>query len=184
MTMTLITGGARSGKSALAVGIASAWNGAVTLIATAEPRDEEMAAKIARHRVDRPASWRVVEEPGELGAALASTPDEDLVIVDCLTLWVANLLERGAAADEVPSTAAAVAKTAGARPAPVIVVTNEVGDGIVPMEPESRAYRDCMGFVNTIFAREADRVVLVIAGRPVTLGDPEGVIDDVLGVDR
>ena len=181
MGVTLITGGARSGKSALAVRIASAFAGPVTLIASGEARDEEMAAKIARHRADRPSTWSVVEEPVDLAAALASIPEGDLVIVDCLTLWVSNLLERGTSPEEIPSIAAAVAKAASARESPVIVVTNEVGDGIVPMEPESRAYRDCMGFVNSTFARDAERVVLVVAGRPVTLGDPEEVIADVLG---
>lgn len=181
MGMTLITGGARSGKSALAVRIASAWNGAVTFIATAEDRDDEMAAKIARHRADRPASWRVVEETVDVAGALDSAPEADLVILDCLTLWVSNLIERGVAADEIPSIAAEASKIASARSSPVIVVTNEVGDGIVPMEAESRAYRDCMGFVNSEFGSDADRVLLVVAGRPVTLGDPQEVIADVLG---
>lgn len=181
MGITLITGGARSGKSALAVRIATAWDGPVTLVATGEPRDEEMAAKIARHQADRPSSWELVEEPVELEDALGSISEREFVIVDCLTLWVSNLLERGTSADEIPEIAASLAKIAAARSAPVVVVTNEVGDGIVPMERESRAYRDCMGFVNSVFGLEAERVVLVVAGRPVTLGDPEEVIRDVLG---
>jgi adenosyl cobinamide kinase/adenosyl cobinamide phosphate guanylyltransferase len=181
MGMTLITGGARSGKSALAVRIATAWSGPVSFVATGEARDEEMEAKIARHRDDRPSSWDLVEEPVDIAGVLGSVPDGSLVIVDCLTLWVSNLLERGTAADEIPEIAASAAKVAAARTAPVIVVTNEVGDGIVPMERESRAYRDCMGFVNSTFGLVAERVVLVVAGRPVTLGDPEEVIRDVLG---
>jgi adenosyl cobinamide kinase/adenosyl cobinamide phosphate guanylyltransferase len=184
MGMTLITGGARSGKSALAVRIASAWDGAVTLVATAEARDEEMEAKIARHRADRPTSWRVVEETVDVAGAVGSAPEVDLVILDCLTLWVSNLLERGVPADEIPSLASAASSIGSARSSPVIVVTNEVGDGIVPMEAESRAYRDCMGFVNSVFGREADRVLLVVAGRPVALGDPQEVIADVLGLAR
>jgi adenosyl cobinamide kinase/adenosyl cobinamide phosphate guanylyltransferase len=181
MGLVLITGGARSGKSALAVRIASAFSGPVTFVATGEPRDEEMEAKIARHRADRPSSWRLVEEPVDVAGTLGSAPGGNLVIVDCLTLWVSNLLERGTPAEEIPELAATASKIAAARSVPVIVVTNEVGDGIVPMEPASRAYRDCMGFVNTTFARDAERVVLVVAGRAVTLGDPDEVISDVLG---
>jgi adenosylcobinamide kinase / adenosylcobinamide-phosphate guanylyltransferase len=181
MGMALITGGARSGKSSLAVRIASRWHGAVTFIATAEARDDEMRSKIARHRADRPDAWRVVEEPIDLEAALEAASSSDLVIVDCLTLWVSNLLERGVAATDVEERAAAAAKTAAARGGPVLVVTNEVGDGIVPMDPVTRAYRDLMGTVNATFGREATRALLVVAGRIVTLTDPEEVIGDVLG---
>jgi adenosyl cobinamide kinase/adenosyl cobinamide phosphate guanylyltransferase len=181
MGMTLITGGARSGKSSLAVQIASGWDGPVTFVATAEARDEEMASKIARHRAERPPSWSVIEEPLEVATAVTAIPDGELVILDCLTLWVANMLERGTSTEEILGIAAELAKAAGARSEPVLVITNEVGDGIVPMEPESRAYRDCMGFVNSTFARDAERVVLVVAGRPVTLGASEEVIRDVLG---
>jgi len=181
MGVVLLTGGARSGKSALAVRIASAWDGPVTFIATAEPRDEEMRAKIARHRAARPAGWTVVEAPDDLVGALSSAGTGDLVVVDCLTLWVSNLMERGAGSEEIATIAAAAAKTAVARGAPAVVVTNEVGDGIVPVEAPTRGYRDLMGIVNATFARDAERVVLIVAGRVVTLGDPEGVIADVIG---
>jgi adenosylcobinamide kinase / adenosylcobinamide-phosphate guanylyltransferase len=179
MGMVLLTGGARSGKSSLAVRIATRWRGAVTFIATAEARDDEMRSKIERHRADRPAGWRVVEEPVELEGALETASSSDLVVVDCLTLWVSNLLERGAT--DVAERAAAAAKTAASRAAPVLVVTNEVGDGIVPMDPATRAYRDLMGTVNATFGREATRALLVVAGRIVTLADPGEVIGDVLG---
>jgi adenosylcobinamide kinase/adenosylcobinamide-phosphate guanylyltransferase len=181
MGLVLLTGGARSGKSALAVRIASRWRGGVTFIATAEARDEEMRDKIARHRADRPDRWRVVEEPVEVSPAIEASPATDLVIVDCLTLWVSNLLERGVSAAEVGTRAAAASKTAAAREAPVLVVTNEVGDGIVPLHPGTRAYRDLMGTVNATFGRDAERVLLTVAGRFVSLADPEGVIADVLG---
>ena len=178
MGVVLITGGARSGKSSLAVRIASKWSGPVTFIATAEARDDEMLQKIARHRADRPDSWSVVEEPVDVVGALEAAPLPDLVVVVCLTLWVSNLLERGGS--DVEALAAAASKAAGARRAPVLVVTNEVGSGIVPFDPATRAYRDQIGIVNAIFGREAERVLLTVAGRVVTLADPEEVIDDVL----
>lgn len=178
MGVTLITGGARSGKSELAVRIASRWSGPVTFVATAEARDDEMRDKISRHRADRPGSWSVVEEPTELEAALEAAPPLDLVVVDCLTLWVSNLLERGAT--DVEARAAAASKAAGARRPPVLVVTNEVGGGIVPADPATRAYRDLMGIVNATFGRDAQRVLLTVAGRVATLVDAEEVIADVL----
>jgi adenosylcobinamide kinase / adenosylcobinamide-phosphate guanylyltransferase len=176
MGLTLLTGGARSGKSAIAVRAAAAWNGPVTLIVTAEERDEEMRAKIARHRADRPAGWRLVEEPTALGEALRAAPEDHLVLVDCLTLWVSNLVERGSDAPAIEARASDVAKVAAARPAPAIVVTNEVGDGIVPMEPSTRAYRDLMGTVNATFAAVAQRALLVVAGRAIELNPTEEVI--------
>jgi adenosylcobinamide kinase / adenosylcobinamide-phosphate guanylyltransferase len=172
MGVTFITGGARSGKSALAVRLASSWPGPVTLIATAEPRDEEMREKIAAHRADRPAAWTTVEEPVEIVPAVESAPDDHLVVVDCLTLWVANALERGVTAEEIAARASSLAKAAVARVSPVLVVTNEVGDGIVPMDPETREYRNLMGIVNAIVASEAERAWLVVAGRVVPLDDP------------
>ena len=181
MGMLLLTGGARSGKSALAVRIASRWPGSVTFVATAEPRDDEMRSKIARHRANRPDGWRVVEEPADLVGALESAPASDLVVVDCLTLWVSNLLERGVAASDVEARAAAASKTAAAREAPVVIVTNEVGDGIVPLDEATRAYRDLMGTVNATFGRDAEGALLVVAGRAVGLTDPEEVIADVIG---
>jgi len=177
MGLMLLTGGARSGKSALAVRLAAASKEPVTLIATAEPRDEEMAAKIVRHRADRPSDWRVVEEPLELPDAFASSPASHVIVIDCLTLWVANLLELGVDVDEIAARAAAVAKEASARYPLVVVVTNEVGGGIVPADPATRVYRDVMGIVNAVFARVAERVRLVVAGRVLPLGPPEEVLE-------
>jgi adenosylcobinamide kinase/adenosylcobinamide-phosphate guanylyltransferase len=107
VSLTFLLGGARSGKSALAVELARAWGGAVTVIATAEAGDEEMAQRIRLHREERPAGWQTVEEPIDLDSALSGVPADSAVVLDCLSLWVANLLERGgsdvqwaAAADE------------------------------------------------------------------------------------
>jgi adenosyl cobinamide kinase/adenosyl cobinamide phosphate guanylyltransferase len=181
MGLTLLIGGARSGKSTLAVRAAGAHDGPVTFIATAEPRDEEMASRIAQHREMRPGDWDTVEEPVELAAAIEAAPAGACVIVDCLTLWVANLLERGAHRDEVIARAAEATKAAAGRRAPVLVVTNEVGSGIVPMHPETRAYRDLMGSVNSTFAGDSERVLLVVAGRALALSTVEEVSPDVLG---
>lgn len=180
MGLTLLTGGARSGKSVIAVRMASAYAGPVTFVATAEARDEEMAARIAEHRAARPPEWTTVEEPADLAGAIASSNDS-CVIVDCLTLWVSNLLERGADREDIFARAIEAAKAAAGRAAPVIVVTNEVGSGIVPLHPDTRAYRDLMGTVNATFAGAAERVLLVVAGRAVALSTFEEVAPHVLG---
>lgn len=175
MALTLLTGGARSGKSVLAVKLASAQSAPVTLIATAEARDDEMRDKIELHRAARPESWTTVEEPVEIGDALAAAPEDHLVIVDCLTLWVSNALERGLGEGEIAGRASSLAEQGAARTAPVVVVTNEVGDGIVPMDPATRAYRNLMGTVNAAVAAEAANVYLVVAGRAVPLSRDEEV---------
>jgi len=135
------------------------------LIATAEARDDEMAARIAAHRAERPATWRTVEEPLDLAAALRSEA-AGAVVVDCLSLWVANALEAGR--DVEADTAAAIG-AARERPGRTIVVTNEVGMGIVPVHPVARSYRDVLGRVNARWSLAADRALLVVAGRTLPL---------------
>ena len=167
MGYLLILGGARSGKSALAVEIARRWGGPVTFIATAGANDDEMADRIARHRAERPATWRTVEEPAALLEAVRSAPAGDLLVVDCLTLWVSNLLLSGAG--EIVAAAAAVAGTLAERATPAVVVSNEVGMGIVPDHPLGRAFRDALGSVNAAFAARAERAALLVAGRLLEL---------------
>ena len=169
MTLVVLTGGARAGKSALALELASRWDGPVAVVATAEARDEEMASRIERHRSTRPASWTTVEEPVALREAIEGLPERQLAIVDCLTLWVANLLERGDSEDTIVDEARAVADASAAREAPVIAVTNEVGLGVVPVTPLGRAYRDVLGAVNREFVARADHAGLVVAGRVLRL---------------
>ena len=176
MALTLLTGGARSGKSVLAVRLATARPGPVTLIATAEPRDDEMRDKIALHRAARPQTWTTIEEPVEIEDSLAAVPGVDLVIVDCLTLWVSNAIERGIGGAEIAERAAGFAKQCAARSEPVLVVTNEVGDGIVPMDPATRTWRNLMGTVNAAVAAEATHAYLVVAGRAIPLGGTEEVL--------
>jgi adenosyl cobinamide kinase/adenosyl cobinamide phosphate guanylyltransferase len=180
MATTLLIGGARSGKSALAVDMAEAWDGPVAFIATAEGRDEEMSARIAQHRRERPSNWSTIEEPIEIAKALESVADDSLVILDCLTLWVANLTDRGFSEKEIDDRARDALKAAASRAGPVIVISNEVGSGIVPDNPAARAFRDLLGSINTIFANDARHVFFVAAGRVLSMKRPEEVFDDVL----
>ena len=169
MGITLLVGGARSGKSARALRLASDWEGPVVFVATAEGRDPEMADRIARHQLERPASWRTVEAPLELVRAFDSIPSRAFVILDCLTLWVANALEAGWSDEDVERAAAAVATIAAAREQPTVVVTNEVGLGLVPQTQLGRTYRDLLGRVNAVFAAEAEQAYLMVAGRTLEL---------------
>ncbi|GAB5602192.1 cobyric acid synthase [Thermus sp. FJN-A] len=160
--LVLLLGGAKSGKSHQAQRMAGPF---ATLIATAEARDEEMALRIARHQKERPPTWETLEEPLDLPGALARAR-HPTVVVDCLTLWVANLLERGLdPLLEVERFLAAV-RESGKR---VIAVSNEVGLGIVPPNPLARRYRDLLGQVNARLAQEAEEVYLLVAGRPLRL---------------
>jgi adenosyl cobinamide kinase/adenosyl cobinamide phosphate guanylyltransferase len=163
VTLVLYLGGARSGKSRLALERARAAGAPVTFIATGEPRDDEMAERIERHRHERPGNWQTIEEPLDLGGALASVPAGAAAIVDCLSLWVANALEAGVELD------GAALGLAAARAELTIAVTNEVGMGIVPDNALARSFRDELGRVNAAWAAAADETYLVVAGRAVTL---------------
>lgn len=176
MALTFLTGGVRSGKSALAVALARRWSGPVAVVATAEAGDADMAARIAAHRAERPAGWRTVEEPLDLGTALGRIDDASLVIVDCLALWVANLLGVGVDGTEIVRRAAAAAEHAAARPAPTYGVSNEVGSGIVPVNALAREYSGILGRVNQRWAAASADALLVVAGRAVRLSDPFALV--------
>lgn len=171
--LTLLTGPVSSGKSRLATELASAWRGPVEVIVTAEAGDEEMRARIERHRMERPDGWRVVEEPLDLSGALDRADADSFVIVDCLTLWTSNRMGAGDAGELVVELADAAAATAADRSAPTVVVTNEVGWGIVPVNELARAYRDVLGRVNVAFAGRASNAWLVVAGRVMPLEAPD-----------
>jgi adenosyl cobinamide kinase/adenosyl cobinamide phosphate guanylyltransferase len=177
MALTVLLGGARSGKSALSQRLAGRWDGPVAVVATGQARDAEMAERIARHRAARPAGWETVEEPLELEATLAACGRDTFVVVDCLTLWVSNLLERGLTDAEVDARARSAASVAAARAAPTVAVSNEVGSGIVPADPLARRYRDLLGQVNAAWAAAADRALLLVAGRGLPLADPLELLD-------
>jgi nicotinate-nucleotide--dimethylbenzimidazole phosphoribosyltransferase len=170
MALTLLLGGARSGKSALAVRRARASERPVVFVATGEARDAEMAERIARHRAERDPGWSTVEAPLELAAALDSAPAGACVVVDCLSLWVANLIERGEGENAVVALAADAARLAATRGGPTIAVSNEVGMGLVPEYELGRIYRDLLGRANAIWADHAAEAMLVVAGRPLALG--------------
>lgn len=161
----LILGGARSGKSAYAMRRAQASGRAVVFIATAQPLDAEMAARIARHRAERPAAWRTVEAPLALAATLTQeAAPERCLLVDCLTLWLSNVL-LARREDEIATLIA----TLPTLPGQLILVSNEVGFGIVPENPLARRFRDEQGRLNQKVAALAERVTLVAAGLPLPL---------------
>jgi adenosylcobinamide kinase / adenosylcobinamide-phosphate guanylyltransferase len=170
MGYVLLLGGARSGKSAFACTLAEKSGRPITFVATATSEDTEMAERITRHRIARPAGWRTVEEPRELLAAIRSCEREQFLVVDCLTLWVANLQGAGASPEEIDEQATAVADALASRDG--VVVTNEVGLGIVPANETARAYRDILGAVNTALAATAQRAILMVAGRALELVPP------------
>jgi adenosylcobinamide kinase/adenosylcobinamide-phosphate guanylyltransferase len=174
--LTLLIGGARSGKSDAALAMAAKWNGPVAFIATAEPRDADMEERIARHRASRPASWTTVETDDIAGALRAAPPDA-FVIIDCLTLWVFRAMEREPSDDAIDERAAEAARAASDRDAPTAVVTNEVGSGIVPADAFTRRFRDALGRVNRIWAAAADRTLLLVAGRALELASLEEMAD-------
>lgn len=170
MGLIVLLGGARSGKSRLAVRMAGADGRPVVFVATAQAReDQELAERIARHRAERPPSWTTVEEPLDLAAVVAAAPATAFLVVDCLTLWTANALEAGWSPESVERAAADGAALAAARPSPTVVVSNEVGMGIVPETMLGRTFRDVLGRVNALYAEAAERACLVVAGRILEL---------------
>ena len=171
MPYTFLLGGARSGKSSLAVRLATSFETPTVVIATAEPRDEEMAERIRAHRRSRPAEWETVEAPRDLLGTIGRIRQDACVILDCLTLWVSNAFEAGATEAEIAAEARDVASVTARRETPGIVVSNEVGLGIVPVNELARRYRDVLGRVNTSFAEQALRSLFVVAGRVLPLED-------------
>lgn len=170
MGYVLLLGGARSGKSSLACRLAAESGLDVTCIATATAEDAEMAARIARHREDRPAAWTTVEEPLDLVSAVRGASRDHFLVVDCLTLWVSNLLGAGRTPPEIAVLASDVARELASRRG--VVVTNEVGLGIVPATELGRTFRDVLGVVNATFAEGAERSLLMVAGRVLELAAP------------
>jgi len=179
MPAHLILGGARSGKSRYAETLAHASGLPVTVIATAEALDAEMTARIRRHQDDRPAGWRTVETPVTLAATLREEArDGRCVIVDCLTLWLLNLMTGAENLPEPPDAShlpqlqaerAALLDSLPALPGQILLVANEVGLGLVPETPLGRLYRDEAGRLNQALARVCERVSFVAAGLPLAL---------------
>jgi adenosyl cobinamide kinase/adenosyl cobinamide phosphate guanylyltransferase len=169
--ITLITGGSRSGKSAHAIAIAAA-GGALRryFIATAEALDAEMSTRIAHHRASRPADFQTIEEPIDLRGSLEALEGRaDIVVIDCLTLWISNLMGRGLGDGAILAEADALAAAMARASFSTIAVTDEVGSGIVPGNPIARRFRDLLGWTNQTIARTADSVLLMAAGYPLRL---------------
>jgi adenosylcobinamide kinase/adenosylcobinamide-phosphate guanylyltransferase len=182
--LTLILGGARSGKSRYAQSLCRS-SAQVVYIATAradeQASDHEMRERIARHRADRPADWQTVEEPLDLPRAIRAAPVEAILLIDCITLWISNLMwelrgqtyatqeeEVLARIDDLVASTRQRAESALAA-GEVIVVSNEVGSGLVPEHQLGRAFRDLQGFANQRLAQAADRVIFIVAGVPLWL---------------
>lgn len=166
----LVLGGARSGKSRYALEQAAQSGGRVAFLATARALDGDMAARIARHQAERPAGWTTLEEPQDLVAACRrAATAHDLIIVDCATVWVANLMERGDDDAAVLAAADDLAKLQRERVLSLLIVSNEVGEGVHPSTALGRRFRDLLGFVNQRLASAADRVTLMVAGLPMTV---------------
>ena len=170
--ITLVTGGSRSGKSRRALELAAPY-ARKALIATAEPVDEEMRRRIAAHREERDASFETIEEPRDLASALERLPAGiEVAVIDCLTVWLGNLMHQAAADSDLaspetfPEIAAFLARLDDPPPCDLIVVTNEVGMGLVPTSAMGRAYRDLAGGVNQQVAARARRVILMVSGVP------------------
>lgn len=162
-----VLGGARSGKSRYAQARAEAAGGSPVFVATAEAFDDEMRARIARHQADRDARWRTVEAPRDLPAAIDALNAEDaVVLVDCLTLWVSNLLLAEA---DIPRAGRELCDAIVRFEGKLILVANEVGLGIVPDNALARAFRDAAGQLNQSVAAAVEEVVLLTAGLPLTL---------------
>jgi adenosylcobinamide kinase / adenosylcobinamide-phosphate guanylyltransferase len=174
MAVTLLIGGARSGKSSLAVDIGhrhEAAGIAVTYIATAPVVDDDMSRRIDRHRAERPAGWATIEEEIDLIGALEQV-SSGLAIIDCLTLWTSNMMWADHDDDTIDDAAARIAQAAAGRGEPTVVITNEVGLGIHPESELGRRYRDVLGRVNQVWATTADTALLLVAGRAVKLTHP------------
>lgn len=180
--LTLILGGARSGKSSYALQLAINHGGPVTYVATAQALDPEMQNRIENHRLERPQGWKTLEAPRGVAAALKGQPEHaGVILLDCLTLLVTNLLMDAAPDEDHPDESAAaqaieqeLAQLLGMAPsskADWIMVSNEVGLGLVPPYPLGRVYRDLLGRVNQKLAAAADEVFWMVAGIPVPIHD-------------
>ncbi|MBV8920719.1 bifunctional adenosylcobinamide kinase/adenosylcobinamide-phosphate guanylyltransferase [Bradyrhizobium sp.] len=166
MTIILITGGARSGKSVRAEARAAAFAGQPIYLATAEALDAEMSERIAQHRARRGPDWIARDVPLELAQALIETDGRGARLIDCLTLWLSNLMH---AERDVTQELSRLAATLAGQRSPVVLVTNEVGLGIVPDNALARRFRDAAGVMNQTIAGVADEVEFVVAGLPMRL---------------
>jgi len=175
MGLTVILGGARSGKSTFAVEHGIIQSGDVCYIATAPASDDDMTDRIQRHRSERPDHWTTIEEQLDLEAALTAS-DKSFVIIDCLTLWTSNLMLHGCSDDEIDALAKSAAAFAAKRDAATLAISNEVGMGLHPDTSLGRRYRDLLGRVNQRWVEVAGTSLLLVAGKALELRDPTEVL--------
>ncbi|MFH1753457.1 MAG: bifunctional adenosylcobinamide kinase/adenosylcobinamide-phosphate guanylyltransferase [Candidatus Omnitrophota bacterium] len=167
--LTLIIGGARSGKSTYGVNLAKRFKKAA-LIATCASPDEEMNARIEAHKLSRPKNWKVYEEGVSLDALIKKIGSKyDIILIDCLGLWVSNLLSANISDRKIKAEVSKLAESAYRVKAVTIIVSNEVGQGIVPDNALARRFRDLLGTANQVLARRSDKVVSMQVGIPVTI---------------
>jgi len=171
--IVLITGGARSGKSRFALELAS-FRGKKIFVATATASDEEMRQRIESHRKERSSDWFTIEQPIDVSRVVAENP-ENLMLIDCLTLWVSNLMMHGRNDEEIQKEVQQLCECLLARRDLTILITNEVGFGIVPDNELARRFRDLSGMMNQLFAAEADAVILMVSGLPMYLKRSEPI---------
>ena len=171
INVTFVLGGCRSGKSGFALQTADAIPAdRRVFIATSMPLDDEMKARVARHRAERGAGWTTVEAPLALAEAIAENArNGSVILVDCLTLWISNLLLSTGVPAAVEARIPRLIETLAQAACPVVLVSNEVGAGIVPENKLARQFRDLAGTANQAVAAAANRVVWVVAGIPVTI---------------
>jgi len=168
--ITFILGGARSGKSHYALEIAQKRHKKVAFIATCEPLDKEMQRRIRAHQKNRPSYFRTFEEPRDIYGLLKKINSEfGLIVIDCLTLWVSNLLLNGMKEREIVEEMKKIVDALKKAKAKSIIVSNEVGLGIVPRDKLSRDFRDIAGRINQLVAREAKEVIFMISGLPLKI---------------
>jgi adenosylcobinamide kinase/adenosylcobinamide-phosphate guanylyltransferase len=168
---TLVVGGCRSGKSHHAIHLAEQYPGKNKVyVATCVPMDEEMRHRVRRHQAERGEHWRTAETPLSIRSCIErESAQADVILVDCLTLWISNLMGEGNTQGEIIKKAEALGRTLETLQCPVVLVSNEVGAGIVPENPMAREYRDTAGWVNQVVGRACTRVVWTVAGIPVTI---------------
>lgn len=167
--VTLVLGGARSGKSRHAEALVTRAPQPWIYIATAEARDDEMTARIKAHQARRAEGWQTVEAPRHLPDAIAQAPADAAVLVDCLTFWLSNLMD---GSFDIDRQTVRLLEALNGRAGPTIVVSNEVGLGIVPDNALARRFRDLQGALNQRIAAEAQRVVMMVAGIPIAVKSP------------
>ena len=170
--ITLVTGGARSGKSALAERLVARYDLSRFYIATAQDGDGEMKERIKQHQIRRGESWKLLEEPVALVAALRQTDGQGVRLVDCLTLWLANCMDDA----DMPE----LTMTLRQQVSPVVLVTNELGQGIVPGNAVARRFRDLHGWMNQSVAEVADEVWMAVSGQPLRLKPGREKLDEIL----